>query len=174
MIEVLLSIAAIVAAGSVAYLLLTIDTIVNYQLYQYGLEFSLDWANPYWLFMRMSLALLGIVAATASINIAFIFWKKLGKPKVLKTTEKEMHLQQKETREEEEVQSEMEPSLFQCSSCGRSITHPLRLLDFHSQKPEMISICPFCNTTVTPKMYVDSKQEATAAERDEVKTKKRT
>jgi hypothetical protein len=164
MIEVLLSIVALIAAGSVAYLLLTIDTIVNYQLYQFGLQFSYDWANPYWLFIRMSLALLGIVAATSSFNIAFFFWRRLRKPKVLRAIQEEVNAQHKEARVEKAAQGERAPLLFQCSSCGRSITHPLRLLDFHSQKPEMINICPFCNATVIPANSIDGKQEATPAE----------
>jgi hypothetical protein len=167
MIEVLLSIAALIAAGSVAYLLLTIDTIVNYQLYQFGLQFSYDWANPYWLFIRMSLALLGIVAATASFNIAFFFWKRLRKPKVLNAIQEEANVQQKEARVEEAAQDERAPLLFQCSSCGRSITHPLRLLEFHSQKPEMINVCPFCNAAVLPASYVNGKQKAAPAEGEE-------
>lgn len=167
MIEVLLSIVALIAAGSVAYLLLTIDTIVNYQLYQFGLQFSYDWANPYWLFIRMSLALLGIVAATSSFNIAFFFWKRLRKPKVLNAIQEEANVQQKEARGEKAAQDERAPLLFQCSSCGRSITHPLRLLEFHSQKPEMINVCPFCNAAVLPASYVDGKQKATPAEGEE-------
>ena len=42
----------------VLLLLFQIDQLVNGTLYNYGLEFSSDWAQPYWLFMRVSLVLI--------------------------------------------------------------------------------------------------------------------
>jgi integrase len=48
-------------------LLLQIDQIVNGTLYNYGLDFSSDWAQPYWLLFRVSLVL--IVAAVFLISI---------------------------------------------------------------------------------------------------------
>jgi hypothetical protein len=39
-------------------LLLQIDQLINDTLYSYGLVFSNDWAQPYWLFLRVSLALI--------------------------------------------------------------------------------------------------------------------
>jgi hypothetical protein len=48
-------------------LLLQIDQLVNGTLYSYGLVFSSDWAQPYWLLMRVSLAL--IVVAILLISV---------------------------------------------------------------------------------------------------------
>jgi len=48
-------------------LLLQIDPLVNGTLYSYGLIFSSDWAQPYWLLMRVSLAL--IVVAIFLISL---------------------------------------------------------------------------------------------------------
>ena len=64
--------AAIVVIGdamlvSAVVLLLEIDKIVNGNLYGYGLSFSNEWAQPYWLILRVSLAL--IVAAVILISI---------------------------------------------------------------------------------------------------------
>jgi hypothetical protein len=159
MIEVLISILALIAAVSVAYLLTILDSIVHHTLYQFGLQFSYDWANPYWMFLRISLALLGVIAATSSVNIVYFFWKELRKPEVAKAAE--------EAKAEAAPLETGVPSLFQCTSCGRSITHPLRMLDFHSQRPKMINICPFCNATVVPVNYVYSKEEATETEKEE-------
>ena len=47
--------------------LLQIDQLVNSTLYGYGLVFSNDWAQPYWLLMRVSLAL--IVVAVFLISM---------------------------------------------------------------------------------------------------------
>lgn len=154
MIQVLVSILVLIAAVSVAYLLTIIDSIVHTQLYQFGLTFSYDWANPYWMALRISLALLGIITVAASLNVTFFFWNKLVKPKMAKSVEEEAE----ETGEEVTPLRTGVPSLFQCTSCGRSITHPLRMLDFHSQRPKMINICPFCNATVVPVSYTYEKE----------------
>ena len=48
-------------------LLLEIDKLVNGTLYNYGLKFSNDWAQPYWLMFRLSLVL--IVVAVILITV---------------------------------------------------------------------------------------------------------
>jgi hypothetical protein len=48
-------------------LLLLIDQLVNGTLYSYGLVFSNDWAQPYWLLLRVSLVL--IVVAILLISV---------------------------------------------------------------------------------------------------------
>jgi len=48
-------------------LLLQIDQLVNGTLYSYGLVFSSDWVQPYWLLMRVSLVL--IVVAIFLISV---------------------------------------------------------------------------------------------------------
>jgi len=52
---------------AVVVLLLEIDKLVNGTLYRYGLVFSDDWAQPYWLLFRVSLAL--IVVAVILISL---------------------------------------------------------------------------------------------------------
>jgi hypothetical protein len=48
-------------------LLLLMDQLVNGTLYSYGLVFSNDWAQPYWLLLRVSLIL--IVVAVLLISM---------------------------------------------------------------------------------------------------------
>lgn len=43
-----------------------LDKLVNGILYDYGLVFSYGWAEPYWLWMRTSMTLIGIVVFTLS------------------------------------------------------------------------------------------------------------
>ncbi len=47
-----------VALGISAVLLLQLDNLINGTLYNYGLEFSVEWAQPYWLLLRVSLVLI--------------------------------------------------------------------------------------------------------------------
>lgn len=173
MIQVLVSILALISAVSVAYLLTLIDSIVHNQLYQFGLNFSYDWADPYWMVLKASLALLGLTAAAASMNITYFFWKKVTKPQVRKTKVRGQEVSgvaEEEAKAEVTPQDAAMPSLFRCTSCGRSITHPLRMLDFNSQRPKMINICPFCNATVVPASYTYS-EEVTSAEEEIRKTR---
>jgi hypothetical protein len=51
----------------VLVLLFQIDKLVNVTLYSYGLVFSLEWAQPYQLLMRVSLVL--IVVAVFLISL---------------------------------------------------------------------------------------------------------
>ena len=48
-------------------LLLEIDKLVNNTLYGFGLVFSNDWAQPYWLLLRVTLVL--IVVAVILISV---------------------------------------------------------------------------------------------------------
>ncbi len=52
------------------YLLTRIDAIVNVQLYNYGLQFSNDWADPYWSNIRLAMVFLGLPMALSVV--AFI------------------------------------------------------------------------------------------------------
>jgi|GEM_PF-1738303 hypothetical protein len=45
---------------SALILILQIDKLVNNTLYDYGLIFSNDWAQPYWLMLRLCLAFIVI------------------------------------------------------------------------------------------------------------------
>jgi len=159
MIGVIASIVVLIAAVSVAFFLTVIDSLVHHQLYQFGLKFSYEWANPYWTALRISLALLGVIAVISSLNITHFLWNRLKRPRVMG-----------EAEEAETVSQDTEigvPSLFECPSCGRSITHPIRMLDFHSQRPKMINICPFCNATVVPVTHI--RTERTGPIEEEIK-----
>ena len=52
---------------AVVVLLLEIDKLVNGTLYSYGLIFSYDWAQSYWLFFRLSIIL--IIVAIILISL---------------------------------------------------------------------------------------------------------
>jgi hypothetical protein len=62
--------------------LLEIDKLVNGTLYWYGLVFSYDWAQPYWLLFRVTIAL--IIVAVVLISLV-----ELPHPAFQETTEEE-------------------------------------------------------------------------------------
>lgn len=51
----------------VLFLLVQIDQLVNVTLYQYGLSFSYDWAQPYWFMLRFSMGLIVVAIFVISI-----------------------------------------------------------------------------------------------------------
>jgi hypothetical protein len=55
----------------VFFLLTQIDSIVNVQLYSFGLEFSKQWADPYWTSTRLMMVFLGVpMALSAAVFVA--------------------------------------------------------------------------------------------------------
>jgi len=69
--HVLLAIVLLAASAAAAYTLNMIDTIVHGTLYSYGLQFSYDWASPYWTLLRIIQVLLSIVIVTTIADILF-------------------------------------------------------------------------------------------------------
>jgi len=76
---------AIAAFALVSILtLLQLDGVVNRDMYAYGLQFSLDWANPYWVSIRTALAMLWLTFITAiAFQTSMILHKTEGKTKEL-------------------------------------------------------------------------------------------
>jgi len=54
----------------VSFLLTRIDSIVNGQLYGYGLQFSREWAEPYWTSLNLIYVFMGVPMALSSIVLA--------------------------------------------------------------------------------------------------------
>jgi hypothetical protein len=72
-----LLLAAIVLTGISAFAQIQVDTIVHHDLYTFGLEFSREWAIPYWTFDALVLAFQGVamLTATASAVLMAIQWR---------------------------------------------------------------------------------------------------
>lgn len=68
----LLKIVALTALASTAYTLTLLDQIVQGTLYSYGLQFSYNWANPYWTLLRVTWALLAVCATAVTVNTILI------------------------------------------------------------------------------------------------------
>jgi hypothetical protein len=55
------------------YFFYSIDYIVNNDLYLYGLQFSINWAQNYWTYARLMLALIGFGSAITIASITLVF-----------------------------------------------------------------------------------------------------
>ncbi|MCK4477957.1 hypothetical protein KAU88_05465 [Candidatus Bathyarchaeota archaeon] len=156
--KILLVVNAIGAALAIAVALLIfeIDGIVNVSLYGHGLQFSDEWAIPYWMFLRLAL---GLVGGIACINVFAVVYEILGRkivptPKAtmprlspapaatLKSVPKVVK-EKKLVREDDGIQIAALPMV--CNKCGKVFTQPLCMFDFKSGKPRLVNVCPYCN-----------------------------
>jgi len=146
------AISVALAIGAVA-LILQVDNIVNVLLYGYGLKFSDEWATPYWTFLRLTLALLGGIAAVNVFSIIYMTMSrratptpKTAKPSmkpVLKTPQREIEKEKIPPKEDNGIEIAAIPMV--CNKCGKVFTQPLCMFDFASGKPRLVNVCPYCN-----------------------------
>ena len=101
-------------------MLLQLDWIVNNMLYSYGLSFSLDWAVPYWTFLRVTGGLLGFAIAAVTV-VGYGSYKKARK--------------------------ESEKVVFLCKSCGNGWSKIDGRINVKSKLPKfkILKSCPSCN-----------------------------
>jgi hypothetical protein len=58
------------------YAYLKIDSIVNVTLYSYGLQFSYDWATPYWTLGWVVMIMSGVIFGLASSTQAYLLLRR--------------------------------------------------------------------------------------------------
>lgn len=108
-----------------------IDSIVNQELYNFGLRFSYEWANQYWALMRTILVCIALPAA-ASIGLLLLdAWRKVAprKDKSLQTTNRFVPVT--------------------CPSCKKRFSNTMVMYDYSKGKAELIKICPYCNKVLS-------------------------
>jgi len=164
---------------SVFFTLNLLDNLVQGTLYNYGLQFSYDWANPYWMTLRIVQALLGLSMVLTLVNTVYVLkmygleafrMPKIGlkptisnieepktpkigfkKPKIEITATEKSTLSSTMGRQFSDIPS----SMFKCGHCEKIFAQPLRMLDFHQDRPRIVNICPFCNEII----YTASRKE---------------
>ena len=103
----------------VSFLLTSIDSIVNGQLYGYGLQFSQEWAEPYWTNLHLIYVFLGLpmVLSLIVFGFAFVRVKKHKFGYIIRRRKKplEVFVEQPEAKvecgAEQEVLVEQEPGI---------------------------------------------------------------
>jgi hypothetical protein len=165
--QLLFIVPVLVTSVCSAYFLFMLDIIVHGTLYNYGLQFSYEWANTYWATMRVVQVLLGLNAAFSIAGFLYFYRKYVHvepkMPKILETKvqthttiqKKPSHLFHKqkpkyEPKPEAASESHVNNGLTRCDHCGKTFSQPLRMLDFHEERPKMIDVCPFCSETIQP------------------------
>jgi len=143
-------------------LFLQIDRIVHQDLYNYGLKFSYDWANTYWMAFRLALAFMLIPVILSGFQLTFdlMTWLKARKEDINEETKqpipakkakkrkmKRVHKPRNSKKHEKRVEEQNlgRGTLMECSNCGKTFTKPLIMLDFSGDEAKLISMCPYCN-----------------------------
>jgi len=141
----------LVASICAAYSLILLDSLVHGTLYRYDLKFSYDWANPYWMLLRVVLVSVGLVAVFTGLSSVYVFRRFVySKPEGVQVRSEKRMVSAPLRDTEVEGETHRVGGLVKCSSCQRVFAQPLRMLDFHSDRPRIISICPFCNEVIQP------------------------
>ena len=142
----------IVSSVLILSLLWQIDRIVHGDLYNYGLQFSYEWAVPYWTNYRliMIFMLIPVALSTVTLFVNLLAWLRGERIEVTvkkrkPTTAIKKVLNKKVERHEEEKKETREGAmLIACSTCGKTFARPLLMLDFSSGKTKLINVCPYC------------------------------
>jgi hypothetical protein len=165
--QLLLIVPVLMTSVCLAYFVSMLDKIVHGTLYDYGLQFSYEWANPYWAMLRIVQVLLIMNAAFSIAGFLYLYREDVhGKPKVPRIVEtkvqthiaiqkKPSQLFQKqkprpEPKPEATSENYVDNGLTRCNHCGKTFSQPLRMLDFHEERPKMIDVCPFCSEVIQP------------------------
>jgi uncharacterized Zn-finger protein len=133
----------LVSAGLVIFSQKNVDSIVNVTLYNYHLQFSNNWAQPYWNYEHLLYASEFVSIALTVVALASGFLKKDTDdkhPPKRKETSKKSVVTREETKGRNIVVS--------CSNCKRVFSKPLVMLDFSGGKAKLVNVCPYCNTVL--------------------------
>jgi hypothetical protein len=128
----------LVSAGFVVVLFGKIDNIVHGQLYNFGLQFSLDWAVGYWSFARLIYLCLAVPGVFSCVVLVFSFFaKNNGESRVVRRDTRSVNRKTQGMKENNMVIS--------CPHCRKMFGKPLTMLDFASGKGKLVNVCPYCN-----------------------------
>ena len=133
-----------ISSALIVVLLGRIDQIVHVDLYNYKLQFSSNWAEPYWFSLRMIYVFLGVPIAASAVALVVSFMRKTS----LEAVEK--HVETKpisgKTPAVKETPAPKENSmLISCPKCKKVFSKPLSMLEFIGGKTQLVSACPYCN-----------------------------
>lgn len=147
---------SIVSSALTAFFLLKLNGIVHSQLYDFGLQFSILWASPYWDTERLIYACSAIPPVVGGLALAHSF---------LKTNRQKVPATRAATRQPtasgtKPIAGEAKPiaspaiartatmdnsMVITCPKCKKVFGRPLNMLDFSKGSAQLVNVCPYCN-----------------------------
>lgn len=129
----------LVSSVFVLILLLRIDSIVHGELYNYGLQFSLNWAVGYWAFVRLIFVCLAVPAVFSVVVLVLGFFsRENGGVRRISLRGLKLGNGKSQTLKESSM-------LISCPKCKKVFSKPLSMLDFSTGKANLVNVCPYCN-----------------------------
>jgi len=164
------TVVVLATTASAVYGLALLDKIVHGTLYNYGLQFSYNWASPYWMLLRIVQAMIVFTAVFNVVSSVYVYRKYINiKPQVTETRGEKKTISSTVLETETSSETQRMGGLVKCTHCNRVFAQPLRMLDFHSDRPRIINICPFCNEVIPP---ILRREEAEIGKKSALKAKK--
>jgi uncharacterized Zn-finger protein len=136
----------------VSFLLIKIDGIVHGTLYNYGLRFDYEWAQPYWDLLRFAFVGLALPMVLGGIFLLSSF----------------RETNNSETQFSDRRIKNTGAMLVSCSSCKRVFGKPLVLLDFSRARGRLVNVCPYCNAVLGSAEEKDDSTDVVADSQKEV------
>jgi hypothetical protein len=135
---------SIVSSAFSAFLLLKLNGIVHSELYNYGLQFSLNWASPYWDTERLVYTCLAVPSILGGLVLAYGFMKrnKVTAPIVRAPVTKQVETTSNVSHAQAPKENSM---LISCPNCKKVFGRPLNMLDFSKETTQLVNVCPYCN-----------------------------
>jgi hypothetical protein len=132
----------LVSAVFVLYLLGRVDWIVHHELYNYGLQFSLEWASPYWSFLRSIYTFLVVPIFLSVAYFSLEVWRFIRGGRIVASHKSSESFKPTGVDAKASEQNHMVTS---CPKCRRVFKKPLVMLDFTSGRVKLVNVCPYCN-----------------------------
>jgi uncharacterized Zn-finger protein len=141
----------LVSSALVMFSQRSIDAIVHGTLYNYGLQFSNIWAQPYWTYARILYASQFVSIGLSLVALGFGFLKKDNVDK--QAPKLEQNIVKQAPKPEQNVSANVsrrekiteDSIVISCPACKRAFSKPLVMLDFSGGKTKLVNVCPYCN-----------------------------
>lgn len=141
---------SVVSSALSALLLLKLNGIVHGQLYDFGLQFSVLWATPYWDIERLLYACLAVPPGLGGLALAHSFLRtKKRTGFVVKKVSARGQTPVTNAREDNSM-------MITCPKCRKVFGRPLNMLDFSKGPAQLVNVCPYCNYVLGSAAETDS------------------
>ena len=153
-------VAWISSAILVIFMLTNLDVIVNGTLYGFGLQFSNEWGEPYWMYLRLSYAFLGVSSGLGFLALTIgVYRSKSIAPKTLTVAVEKSIKNNSATKAKKIKTVEQAPKrknennglnnmIISCPNCKKVFGRPLVMLNFEGGKTKLVNVCPYCNNSL--------------------------
>jgi DNA-directed RNA polymerase subunit RPC12/RpoP len=132
---------SIISSAISAFLLFRLNGIVHGQLYNFGLQFSLDWASPYWDTEHLLYGCLAVSSVFGGLALAHSFFKAKSKLPLTERAETKPAVIQSPVK----TATVSNSMIITCPKCRREFGRPLNMLDFSKGQAQLVNVCPYCS-----------------------------